>query len=258
MEVKEEENITTNNTEENNIIETTSENDTVETTSIENKETKINKEFKPLNESQNNQKEKSDVLIIFGILCSIFILLTIIIFCTFSLINIKSTTIAKGVYIKNIDVSGLTKSEATQKISAYINSVIPEEIKLIHNDFETSLSTSQLSIYFNTEEAVDIAYNIGKKGNIFQRNLTILEALFSKTNIDPGFAIDEEQLKNDLSDISSKLPDKVIESSCYIDGNNLVITKGKSGQIIKINESANYIKQQINALNFLILYQAVW
>ena len=45
MEVKEEENITTNNTEENNIIETTSENDTVETTSIENKETKINKEF---------------------------------------------------------------------------------------------------------------------------------------------------------------------------------------------------------------------
>ena len=38
MEVKEEENITTNNTEENNIIETTSENDTVETTSIENKE----------------------------------------------------------------------------------------------------------------------------------------------------------------------------------------------------------------------------
>lgn len=249
MEVKEEENITTNNTEENNIIKTTSENDTVETTSIENKETKINKEFKPLNESQNNQKEKSDVLIIFGILCSIFILLTIIIFCTFSLINIKSTTIAKGVYIKNIDVSGLTKSEATQKISAYINSVIPEEIKLIHNDFETSLSTSQLSIYFNTEEAVDIAYNIGKKGNIFQRNLTILEALFSKTNIDPGFAIDEEQLKNDLSDISSKLPDKVIESSCYIDGNNLVITKGKSGQIIKINESANYIKQQINALN---------
>ena len=111
MEVKEEENITTNNTEENNIIETTSENDTVETTSIENKETKINKEFKPLNESQNNQKEKSDVLIIFGILCSIFILLTIIIFCTFSLINIKSTTIAKGVYIKNIDVSGLSSSE---------------------------------------------------------------------------------------------------------------------------------------------------
>ena len=214
MEVKEKENITTNNTEENNIIET-----------------------------------KSDVVIIFGILCSAFILLTIIIFCTFSLINIKSTTIAKGVYIKNIDVSGLTKSEATQKISAYINSVIPEEIKLIHNDFETSLSTSQLSIYFNTEEAVDIAYNIGKNGNIFQRNLTILEALFSKTNIDPGFAIDEEQLKNDLSDISSKLPDKVIESSCYIDGNNLIITKGKSGQIIKINESANYIKQQINALN---------
>ena len=36
--------------------------------------------------------------------------------CTFSLINIKSTTIAKGVYIKNIDVSGLTKSEDIGKL----------------------------------------------------------------------------------------------------------------------------------------------
>ena len=276
MEVKEKEN-TINNTEKNKIIEnnndlleksniktdieenTTIDNDTEMTSKNEEKTTKntqiiknentINNEFKPLEETKNNQKEKSDILIIFGILSSIFILLTLIIFCTFSLINIKSTTIAKGVYIKGIDVSGLTKTEANQKISSYISSVIPEEITLTHNEFKTSLSTSQLSIYFNTDEAVDIAYNIGKDGNIFKRNLTILEALFSKTNIDPGFSVDKEQLKKDLSDISSKLPDKMIESSCYIDGANLVITKGKSGQTIKIDETANYIINQINNLN---------
>lgn len=255
MEVKEKENITNNTvtieseniTNENSKIET--ENKSIENEEINNEPDETKKEFKPLDESQINQKAKSDVLIIFGILCLIFVLLTIIIFCTFSIINIKSTTIAKGVYIKNIDVSELTKEEASQKVSGYISSVIPEEIKLTHNEFETSLSSSQLSIYFNTEEAVDIAYNIGKSGNVFQRNLTILETLFSKTNIDPGFSIDIDQLKKDLEDISTKLPDKVIESSCYIDGNNLVITKGKTGQTIKIDESANYIKQQINNLN---------
>ena len=49
------------------------------------------KEFKPLDETSNNKKEKSDVLIVFGILCTIFILLALIIFCTFSLINISNT-----------------------------------------------------------------------------------------------------------------------------------------------------------------------
>ena len=93
-----------------------------------------------------------------------------------------------------------------------------------------------------------MAYNVGKTGNIFQRNLTILKSLFTKTNIDPGFSIDMNQLKKDLEDISAKLPDKVIESSCYIDGNKLVITKGKNGKVIKVDESAKYIKQAINNL----------
>ena len=96
-----------------------------------------------------------------------FILIILITFITFTLINTKSQTIAHGISIKGIDISGLTKEEATQKISTYISSSIPQEIKLKHNDYETSLSTEQLSVYFNTNEAVEIAYEIGKNGNIF-------------------------------------------------------------------------------------------
>lgn len=205
-------------------------------------------EFKPIENTEEAKTNKSDVLVIFGILLAIVILLVTVVYGTFSIMTEKSTTIAKGVYIKNIDVSGLTREQAKEKINNYISSVIPEEIKLTHNGFETSLSTSQLSIYFNTDEAVDMAYNIGKTGNIFQKNLTILQTRLSKTTIDPGFSIDMDQLKKDLEDISSKLPDKIIESSCYIDGNNLIITKGKAGKTVKVDDSAKYIKQAINDL----------
>ena len=205
-------------------------------------------EFKPIENTEEAKTNKSDVLVIFGILLAIVILLVTVVYGTFSIMTEKSTTIAKGVYIKNIDVSGLTREQAKEKINNYISSVIPEEIKLTHNGFETSLSTSQLSIYFNTDEAVNMAYNIGKTGNIFQKNLTILQTRLSKTTIDPGFSIDMDQLKKDLEDISSKLPDKIIESSCYIDGNKLIITKGKAGKTVKVDDSAKYIKQAINDL----------
>lgn len=251
MEIKEEQN-TTENIEikqENNVetLEKVDDNENIEINNEESNNQQDSRVFKPLDEQQ--YKNKSDVLTIFAILCFIFVLLSLIIFGTFSFINLTSTKIANGVYIKGIDVSGLTKEDATKKISSYVSSSIPEEIKLKHNDFETSLSTSQLAIYFNTEEAVNMAYNIGKTGNIFQKNLEVLETLFSRVNINPGFSIDEEQLKKDLQDISAKLPDKVIESSCYIDGNSLIITKGKSGKSIKIDDSANYITKEINNLN---------
>ena len=254
IEIQQEDNVEKNIENEelknNNIEKTNTDIQELNTDKIEtNKNQEDSRTFKPLDEQQYKSKTKSDVLTIFAILCFIFVLLSLIIFGTFSFINLTSTKIAKGVYIKGIDVSGLTKEDATKKISSYVSSSIPEEIKLKHNDFETSLSTSQLSIYFNTEEAVNMAYNIGKNGNIFQKNTEILNTLFSKVNIDPGFSIDEEQLKKDLQDISSKLPDKVIESSCYIDDNRLIITKGQAGKSIKVKDSANYITKEINNLN---------
>ena len=244
MKVKEIEETTTENT----IVTIAPKENKKNEVSIDEKEKSQEKEsFTILNDYQNTNC--SDVLSIFGILTFFFILITLIVFITFSLINTKSTTIANGIYIKGVNISGLTKEEASEKISSYINSSIPEEIKLKHNDFETSLSTEQLSVYFNTNEAVEIAYQIGKNGNIFENNLIILKSLFSKTNIDPSFSIDLEQLKNNLQDISTKLPDKIIESSCYIDGNNLILTKGHSGNVIKIEESVEYIKNNINNLN---------
>lgn len=254
IEIQQEDNVEKNIENEelknNNIEKTNTDIQELNTDKIEtNKNQEDSRTFKPLDEQQYKSKTKSDVLTIFAILCFIFVLLSLIIFGTFSFINLTSTKIAKGVYIKGIDVSGLTKEDATKKISSYVSSSIPEEIKLKHNDFETSLSTSQLAIYFNTEEAVNMAYNIGKTGNIFHKNTEILETLFSKVNIDPGFSIDEEQLKKDLQDISTKLPDKVIESSCYIDDNRLIITKGQAGKSIKVEDSANYITKEINNLN---------
>ena len=272
MEVKENDNIITNNKNQNQILIEKEENEIIENNESDNikiesenfktkdekkqndntvKNSEPKKEFKPLDESSITKKNNSHSLTIIITLIISIILLLLLTFFTFSMINLKNTTIAKGISIKNIDVSDLSPKDARQKVANYINSSIPEEIQLKHNDFETSLSALQLSIYFNLDKTIDNAYNIGKSGNIFERNFTILKTYFSKTNIDIDFTIDEEQLKHDLEDISTKLPDKMIESSCYIDGNNLIITKGKSGKVVNVDESANYIKQQIKNLNVL-------
>ena len=186
---------------------------------------------------------------IISIIFSCILVALLILFVVFSILTLKSNKMAKGISIKGIDVSNLNKKDAREKVANYINNSFMEEIPLRHNDFTTSLSTYQLGIYFNLDKAIEKAYNIGKTGNIFQEDYEVLKTIINKTNIDVDFTIDEDLLSHDLSDISSKLPDKVVESSYYIDGNNLIITKGQSGQVVNIDKSANYIKSQINNLN---------
>lgn len=203
----------------------------------------------PTNNNENEEKKHSNVLILFGIFTLIFILITTICLFTFTIINQQNKNIITGISINNIDISGLSKQEAKEKLTEYINSSIPEELTLKHEDFETSISTSQLSISFNLDEAIDIAYNIGRNGNAFENNIVILKTLFSKIDITPGLIIDEQQLTSSLEDISNKLPDKIIESSCYIEDNNLIITKGSEGYIVNTEETANLIKNSINNLD---------
>ena len=112
METKEINNEIESITNEN--IEGNEKTNNIEPKTEKEKTTETSTTFKPFDETKQVNTNKSDVWIIFGILCTIFILISIIIFCTFSLATIQSTTIAKGVYIKGIDVSGLTKESLAE------------------------------------------------------------------------------------------------------------------------------------------------
>ena len=208
-----------------------------------------NKIFTPLPNDYNKKNNSFGVLSLFSLLFFIFVIILLIIFCTFTIINNKIDKIAKGIYIKGIDVSNLSKEDAINKISEHINSSIPDDLTLTHNDYETSISSESIEINFNVEEAVNIAYDIGKNGNIFENNINILKTLIWNINIEPAFSINDNQLISELKDISAKLPDKMIESSYYIDGTNLIITKGNTGCAVNIDESYNTIKNKIYNLD---------
>lgn len=206
-----------------------------------------NKIFKPVENYNTNSRH--DPIVFFAISTFAFLVILLIIFLAFTITNEQSTKIINGIYIHGINVSGMTKAQAKQTLEDYFNSSIPEELILKHNEYETSISTSNLSIDFNIDEAIDVAYNIGKKGSLLEKDFAVLECLISNYNITPGFTFDSEELTNILNDISSKLPDKVVNSSYYIDGTNLVITKGHIGTSVKISETVNVIANNINTLN---------
>ena len=196
------------------------------------------------------EEKHTSILKIFLILFSIFVLTLIIIISVFTYLNFKNTNIISGIYIKGIDVSGLTKEEAIEKLNIELNSNIPEEITLKHNDYVTNLSSEQLDVHFDIENAVNTAYEIGRNDNLIQNDLTVLQVYFNNVNISPAFYINEQILKENLNNISSQLPDTIIESSYYIDGNKLIVTCGHSGEVVNVDETYNSIITSLESLSY--------
>ena len=208
------------------------------------------REFHPVENyhPENDRHLHSKGVRIFGISILVFIILLSIAFFIFTFLNSKNENIISGVSIKGIDVSNLSVEEAKETLQNYINENLPENITLVHNDYETSIPLSALNVNFDIDSAVNQAYEIGKSSNIFENSFIALKTKIDPIDIELSATLDEEQLRTALNDISSKLPDTVIESGYYIEGNDLIVTKGSEGNVVNVDQMCTYIKSGISNL----------
>ena len=197
---------------------------------------------------ENDRHLHSKGIFIFGISLLVFIILLSIAFFIFTFLNSKNENIISGISIKGIDVSNLSVEEAKETLQNYINENLPENITLVHNEYETSIPLSSLNVSFDIDSAVNQAYETGKSGNIFENGFIALKTRINPIDIELSATLDEEQLRTALNDISSKLPDTVIESGYYIEGNDLIVTKGAEGNVVNVDQMCTYIKSGISNL----------
>lgn len=210
---------------------------------LENKQENMQE---PIYEPKNSEAYKV-IGIVFAILfIIIFAMLTAIAFY-----NSNSDKIISGIYIKNVNVSGLTKQEAIAKVNNELEKYMDDSLVLVHNEYRTEISLEQLEANFDVESAVNAAYSVGKTKNIFKDGVKILDTMFSNINIDPVLNINENVLRERISGITAELPDTIIQSSYYIDGNNLVITKGKKGYVVSESKMFNICRNEIQKLSFI-------
>lgn len=187
---------------------------------------------------------------IFLIILFIIIFLLLIFSVFFSLININNNNILNGISINNIDISGLSKDEATSKISNIIQSKKEQNLNIkINSDEEITENYDYLEVNYNLNESINKAFNIGRSSNIFKNNFEIFNLLFNKKNINLNVEINNENFSALFNELSSNLENKVIQSSYYIENNNLIITKGKSGYIIDKDEFLNNLYNTLNNLS---------
>lgn len=173
----------------------------------------------------------------------------------FSLININNKNIINGVKIQGIDISGKSREDAKSAIEAVYNEKIKKDILLKYDDYETTVNPELLETKYDIDNAIEKAYNVGRDSNIIVNNYNILFALIGDKNIDLDVTINEELAKKTIEDIGVNIPGAMIEADYSIDGEKLIITKGKEG--LKIDTEKLLEKIKNNLKNATITQSAI-
>ncbi len=198
------------------------------------------------------KKETSTIRKYLPLICaSVGILLFFCIFSTvFALANINNNKIIKGVSVNGISLAGLSLDEATQKLSDEFSKKLNSILTLSYGDYKSELIPAQdIDANYNISTAVDVAYSIGRSGNLIQNNYEILLSLLATKKVNVNLQYNVEKLDKLVDNISVEIPGLVEQPSYYIDGENLIIVRGNSGVELLQNQTKNLILSNIEILD---------
>lgn len=185
------------------------------------------------------KKKRKTIIFIFVVILAFLI----VAFSTiFALLNMNNTKIAKGISIKNIDLSNLTIDEARENLNEILEKQLIAELNVKYNDeYNITLSPAQIEFKYNVEDALNKAYSIGRSDNIILDNYTLLATTLFGNEVKIDYTYNEELLNAFIDDVNSKLPGLVQEPSYYIEDAKLIVEVGKDG----IEIEKDKLKKQI-------------
>ena len=199
-----------------------------------------------VSEKQNvkvNKKTKIVLIILVVSVCIIIFFSTI--FAIFSSMNSK---VISGISLQGINISGLKKEEIESRFKEMIDNLEQKEIVLKYGEVENNINFTELDINYHVDKAIDEACNLGRGSNILKNNFDIIRTIILKRNIPILIDYNEEILDKKIDSIMAILPGAVQEYSYYIEDEELIITRGKSGITIDKDKLKKLINEEINSL----------
>lgn len=181
---------------------------------------------------------KRNIYIISGITLAVIIL-----FIGMMCVEIKGDKIAKNTYINDINIGGMTRSEAMKEISKKYKL---ETLVLTYENKEWKIDPQDVDLSYDLEETVNNAYNSTRRGGFFNSLAETIKSNFSnKDNIDVSVKYNKDKLKKEVEEIAKEIDIDVKDATIDINGSVINITEEVKGLKVNIEESIKNFEKGI-------------
>lgn len=140
--------------------------------------------------------------------------------------------IASGVNVAGVELGGLQYGEAYEKLEKEFSGVLRDQtVTLQYNQAKTEFRLSDVDAAFDYQAVLDAADDVGKSGNPFRRMGELVSARVKGVSVEPQLSFDKEKLSEKLQPVQEAIAEPVTPYSAELDGGEIVVHRGKAGQV---------------------------
>lgn len=156
--------------------------------------------------------------------------------------------IHKNIYVRDVDLSNLTKEEAEVKINKILDD--NNSFVLNFNGKKYVFSKENIGTDYDVKEVVEKAYNIGRdKGIIANIKTKSSLTMGKKIILDYSITYDEKKLDKYLKELNKKIYIKPKSATIRIVNGKIIVTKEKDGYELNKDQLKNTIIKKIKDLD---------
>ena len=151
---------------------------------------------------------------------------------TTSYAKTSSDEIAMGVYVEEVNVSGMKKEEAKAAVEEYLTGKAEEKITLCVGDEELNVSRETLGVAWNNEDVIDEALSLGKSGNLIKRYKALKDLEFDNKVYDLKYTADAEKIQTVVAEKCTKFNQKATNVGLKKTSSGFKVVDCKKGVVV--------------------------
>ena len=151
-------------------------------------------------------------------------------------------TIKTGIFADNVELSGMTKEEATQAVNDYVESLKGVEITLLAADGKEVVTTAgALGITWENRELVTEALEIGTHGNIIERYKVMKDLEHENLTYDVKLGFDVSAINDILVNQCAKYNRDAVNVSLKRENGTFQVVQGQTGYKLDVETSIDLV-----------------
>ncbi len=157
----------------------------------------------------------------------------------------EDNTICQGVYIDEVDVSGMTKKEAEAAVDDFVQGLRSKGVAVIANDNIVYTSMGDLGYTYEKNDNIDRAMALGKSGNLIKQYKDLKDIEQGNIVYPLTFTYDEEKIRNIVAGDVSAYNIAPINASVTRKNGEFTYTDHTLGKKVNIDETIKIIEDAI-------------
>ncbi len=166
----------------------------------------------------------------------------------FAITLVFTGRIFPGVTMNGTSLAGMSVDEAASVISSICRYPDEGNILLVDGERTWFLKPVQLGFYLDPVASANAAYNLGRKGRLFDVLLDRVNLFTKGVETQPSFVFDQKTAISYLTTLANEINQTVREASLAIYGTEVVVQNGQRGRVLDVASTLQTVTSQIQSM----------